>query len=437
MLRYRVTGGRDVPAHDERLEIDGRAFRLWRSSGAPVAGQFAGDAGRIGGGAARSGARGHRPASTRRPPWRHRALRRETIETADGRRIDLGYLAPVARPVVALLEPHFAACWTVSPTVRSRPRRARGGRRRDASAGSSTVAASRSRWTCRSCGSPCCAWQGYYEPAGTWERGPLATCRAAATVGPGWDADLPFDARPSDRRRLQPCRWRSTSRSGRRRVASSRCRAGARDRAPGGEPVRRLIAPAPSATGVARAGRRSGHAARARVRRAARARGRGGRRPRRRAGRGSRRGEAPAGLRGLVVLRRQQDLGRFLGHLATGHVDAAVEQGHRVRALPGGRRRGPRSSPTGPRARRSPAVAARPRRRHRSTSGCPDDRWDPPARRPAGARRRRNRAPATEGGGRCPTSRPCATASRATGSGSARRPSRGSPRAPRRRASRP
>jgi hypothetical protein len=101
MLRYRVTGGRDVPAHDEQLEIDGRAFRLWRSSGAPVAGQFAGTL-------AASEAEpldqaiadvaGVDPPSAVAPP----GSPAETIETADGRRIDLGYLAPVAGPWGAL-----------------------------------------------------------------------------------------------------------------------------------------------------------------------------------------------------------------------------------------------------------------------------------------------------------------------------------------------
>ena len=146
---------------------------------------------------------------------------------------------------------------------RWRPGRARGGRRRGGGArlvhrggdadrgGRVGVADQRSahgrattsprepgsagRWTCRAAGRS--------VRAGTW----TSRSTHGLPTGDGYALQVAVELRAADGRR----------------VASSRCRAGTRDRAPGGEPVRRLSAAARSATGVARAARRSGHAARA------------------------------------------------------------------------------------------------------------------------------------------------------------------------------
>ena len=188
MLRYRVTGGRDVPAHDELLEIDGRAFRLWRSSGAPVAGQFAGtlaasEAEPLD--EAVAGVAGVDPPTAVAPP----GSPAETIETADGRRIDLGYLAPVAGPWGALA----ATLRGLLDGLTDRPLAAvaldvaaDGTHARIVHRGSEPIEVDVSALRIA-----VLAWQGYYEPAGTWDRGPL-DLPGGGTVGPGWELDLPF-----------------------------------------------------------------------------------------------------------------------------------------------------------------------------------------------------------------------------------------------------
>ena len=96
---------------------------------------------------------------------------------------------------------------------------------------------------------------------------------------------------------------------------------------------------------------------------------------------------------------------------------SSVDRVRAVRAASAARSRDRRPQRLEPGEALRPA-ARRPRRRRRSTSGCPGGRSGRPARRRAAARRRRSRARATGAAGRCPTSRPCATAGRATGSGS-------------------
>ena len=172
-------------------------------------GAVRGHAGCFGGGAARSGDRGRRRRSTRRAPSRRPGSPAETIETADGRRIDLGYLGAGRRPVGRRSQPHFAASLD---GLTDRPLAAvalevadDGTRARMVHRGSEPIEVDVSALRIA-----VLAWQGYYEPAGTWERGPL-DLTGGGTVGRAgtWTSRSRTASPPATATR---CRSRSTSR---------------------------------------------------------------------------------------------------------------------------------------------------------------------------------------------------------------------------------
>ena len=186
-IRYRLTGGRSIPGHDERLEIDGGRFRLRRTTGIAVVGRFSGE---LPEGAARSvdaaadAVRGstsmHLSLSPDASP--------ESIE-ADGTRIE-GDLDDAPEAWSALVErlrdlvdrlvdaPEAAIALEVDEDGRGARLVHRGSTPVDVDLSETRIAVH--------------AWRGYYEPAGRWERGPLAI-EAPATAEPGWRAELPFD----------------------------------------------------------------------------------------------------------------------------------------------------------------------------------------------------------------------------------------------------
>ena len=176
MLRYRVTGRRDVPAHDEQLEIDGRAFRLSRRAGSrrrAVRGHAAA------GGEPLDQRSRTSPASTRRAPSRRPALRpRRSRRPTDAgstsatwrRRRPVGPISAVLRGLLdGLTDRPLAA---VALEVADDGTRARSSTVERADRGGRVRAADRRA-----------AWQGYYEPRGPGNAGRW-TCRRG-TVGPG------------------------------------------------------------------------------------------------------------------------------------------------------------------------------------------------------------------------------------------------------------
>ena len=198
MLRYRVTGGRDVPAHDELLEIEWTSVPAVALERGARRGAVRRHAVRIGGGPARSGARGHR---RRRPADRRGATGISGRGDRDGRRTPDRPRLPRAR--------HRAVGRARSLTSRppdgltDRPLAAvalevadDGTHARIVHRGSEPIEVDVSALRIA-----VLAWQGYYEPrepgnAGRW------TCRAAgrsvrAGRGP------PVHARPPHRRRLR------------------------------------------------------------------------------------------------------------------------------------------------------------------------------------------------------------------------------------------
>lgn len=113
----------------------------------------------------------------------------ETIEPGDGRRLDLGYLAAVDGPWGDLA----SALRGLLDGLTDRPLSAIAlevaddeTRARIVHRGSESLEVDLSALRIA-----VLAWQGYYEPAGTWERGPLDQA-GGGTVGPGWATDLPF-----------------------------------------------------------------------------------------------------------------------------------------------------------------------------------------------------------------------------------------------------
>ena len=195
--------------HDELLEIDGRAFRLWRSSGAPVAGQFAGTL------SARRRSRSIRrsrasPASTRRPPWRPGISRPRQSR----RPTDAGSTSATSRRVTgpwgALAASTARPRWTVSRTVRSRPRSRSRWPTTGRAPASSTVAVDPIEVDVSALRIAVQAWQGYYEPAGTLgaraagpDRAAGRPVRAGAWTSRSRTASRLATATPSGRGRLR------------------------------------------------------------------------------------------------------------------------------------------------------------------------------------------------------------------------------------------
>jgi hypothetical protein len=186
-IRYVLTGGRSIPGHDERLEIDGGRFRLRRTTGGPVVGRFSGELPPT---AARSvdaaadAVRGSTSLHLSMSP----GASRETIE-ADGTTIE-GDLDDAPEAWSALVErlrdlvdrlvdaPEAAIALEVDEDGRGARLVHRGSKAVEVDLSETRIAVS--------------AWHGYYEPAGRWERGPL-TVEAPATAEPGWRAELPFE----------------------------------------------------------------------------------------------------------------------------------------------------------------------------------------------------------------------------------------------------
>ena len=189
MLRFHVVGGRGEPRSDEHLEVDGDRFSLWRSAGVPTVGRFAGSlpADVVGDIASASEeiAR-EEPPVVEMPP--DAAL--ETLELPDapvallGQGVEppgaLGRLVVRLRGLMDELTDQPVAAvgleidegWTGARLVHR---------------GSDPVQVDVSELRVS-----VYAWKGYYEPAGRWQRGPIAL-EAAAEAGPGWSVDLPFD----------------------------------------------------------------------------------------------------------------------------------------------------------------------------------------------------------------------------------------------------
>jgi hypothetical protein len=189
MLRYRVVGGRGAPPSDERLEIDDDRFTLWRSTGLPLAGRFAGqltEAAARDVAAAEAAAIGARPPDAEVPP----DAPIETVELGDGTTIELGHRGEVEGPWGELVEhlrrladdlvdhPAAAIALELAQDERSAGLVHRG----PDPVGIDLSAA----------GISVHAWKGYYEPAGRWLRGPMAL-DARGAAGRGWRVDLPFD----------------------------------------------------------------------------------------------------------------------------------------------------------------------------------------------------------------------------------------------------
>ena len=187
MLSYHITGGRTAPGLDERLEVEGDAFRLWRSTGVAVVGRFAGtlpsDTARDLGAAA-SGARGIDPPTPEASP----GAPSETVAIDDvslrGDLEDLpGPWGAVVERLRDLLErlidsPEAAIALELDGDGRGASLVHRGRAPIEVDLSEARVSVH--------------AWQGYYEPAGSWKRGPLAL-DAPGTAEPGWRVALPFE----------------------------------------------------------------------------------------------------------------------------------------------------------------------------------------------------------------------------------------------------
>jgi len=189
MLRYRVLGGRGTPPSDERLAIDDDRFTLWRSTGTPLVGRFAGrltpaTARDVTAAEAAAIAAGHPDAEA--PP----DAPIETVELGDGTTIELGHEADIEGPWGGLIEllRRLADDLVDQPAAAIGLEVAEDGRgARLVHRGPDPLGIDLS-----AAGIAVYAWKGYYEPAGRWLRGPMAI-GSPDTVGEGWRVDLPFD----------------------------------------------------------------------------------------------------------------------------------------------------------------------------------------------------------------------------------------------------
>jgi hypothetical protein len=187
MIRYRLTGGRAVPGHDERLEIDRGRFRLRRTTGVAVVGRFTGELAADdarGVDAAAEAVRGTSSLYLQASP----GSSPEVVEV-DGVHLQ-GDLDDAPEPWAALVErlrdlvdrlvdaPEAAIAIEVDDDGRRARLVHRGTVPVEVDLSEARIAVN--------------AWQGYYEPAGRWERGPI-DLGAPSTAEPGWQADLPFD----------------------------------------------------------------------------------------------------------------------------------------------------------------------------------------------------------------------------------------------------
>lgn len=189
MLRFDVVGGRGEPASDEHLEIGDGRFRLWRSAGVPTVGRFAGtlpaDVAHDVESAAEATVRAG-TAEIEMPP--DAAL--ETLELPDGTVVLLGQgVEPpgaLGRLVVELR--------AQMEKLIAQPVAAVGLEVDDDGTGARLVhrGSDPIRVDISELRVSVYAWKGYYEPAGRWQRGPIAL-DAATEAGPGWSVDLPFD----------------------------------------------------------------------------------------------------------------------------------------------------------------------------------------------------------------------------------------------------
>jgi hypothetical protein len=186
MIRYHLVGGRSVPGQDERLEIEQGRFRLRRTTGVAVVGRFAGalpaDAKAVE--AAAEGVRGSTSLQLEASP----GAASESIDV-DGVRLQGGLdHAPRSwSPLVARLRelvnrlidaPEAAIALELGDDGRSARLVHRGAAPVEVDLSELRIAVH--------------AWEGYYEPAGRWERGPLGVT-APSTASGGWSAELPFD----------------------------------------------------------------------------------------------------------------------------------------------------------------------------------------------------------------------------------------------------